>query len=135
MTETAPQLLTVRIPMVPASCLLPNAQRRLSHHVWGPEAAWLRTVTSCYAILTRWTDPPVTTAPVSLTCTIAWPRGRKKVDFGGAVHALKAAVDGLEDAGWMANDRQVVAMAIIQHRADPLDRSGWTEIAMAEALL
>jgi hypothetical protein len=110
--------LTVTIPGVPASCLLPNKQRTLSHHVWGPEAASLRQLTSYAA----WTGPspvniPHTYESVWLHCVIAWPKGRQRCDFQAAVHALKAPVDGLVDAGWMGDDKQLVGMGVIQTRS------------------
>jgi hypothetical protein len=62
----------------------------------------------------------LTFGPVRLICTILWPKGRRVCDFQAAVHALKPLVDGLEVAGWFANDRQVVAMDVFQDR----DRNG-----------
>lgn len=123
--------LTVTIPTVPASCLLPNTQRRTSHHIWGPEAADLRRLTSYAA----WTSPhpvniPHTYEPVRLSCLIAWPKGRKRCDFQAAVHALKAPVDGLVDAGWMGDDKQLVGMDVVQTRSG--DDTGSITITLEE---
>ena len=128
--------LTIRVPMAPASCLLPNAQRRLSHHAWGPEAAKLRDAACEAAVLNRaahgWhlSDGPATTAPVRIAAVIAWPAGRNRCDFQAAVHALKPAVDGLEDALIVANDRQVVGMDVRQVRAERDDPDGWIELTL-----
>lgn len=128
--ERAPDL-TARIVGVPASVLLPNAQRRTSHLVWGPLAAALRHeagwAARAAAEAARWT---ATARPVSLALTIAWPKGRQHPDFQGAVHATKALVDGLADGKWMVDDAQVVAMAVRQVRAESGDAAGWVEVAM-----
>jgi len=68
-------------------------------------------------------DGVIFTGPVRIKTTIAWPKGRKTCDFQAAVHALKAAVDGLEDAEIIANDSQVVGMDITQTKAE--DTDGW----------
>ncbi|MEJ7763160.1 MAG: hypothetical protein WKF80_10260 [Thermomicrobiales bacterium] len=121
------------IPMVPDSVLLPNAQRRLKHYVWGPHAKSLRAVTYQYA---REVVPggEVWAGPVRLLCVIAWPKPRRRCDFQAACHALKGLVDGLADAGWMVDDDQVVGMDIEQVKADPDDRAGWVRVSMAEAV-
>jgi Holliday junction resolvase RusA-like endonuclease len=136
MTVTAPKLhqLTVKVPMVPASCLLPNAQRRTSHHVWGPQAATLREAVGWAAGDARmqWGGPDdiVFRGPVRIYAKITWPKGRQRCDFQAAVHALKAAVDGLEDAEVLANDKQVMGMDVEQIRADRGDMAGWIELTI-----
>lgn len=131
-TAPARPALTVRVPMVPASCLLPNAQRRTSHHVWGPAAAELRETTWHHAAAV---SPPGApgwhgfTRPVFIRTVIAWPKGRRGCDFQAAVHALKAAIDGLQGLFFL-DDRQVVGMDIVQRRADPEDRSGWMTLTV-----
>ncbi len=121
--------LVVIISMVPASCLLPNKQRTLSHHVWGPAALELRQAAywcGKEAMADENRDP--VEGPVRLCCTIAWPQGRRRCDFQAAVHALKPVVDGLEDANWFVDDKQVVAMEVAQVRST--DESGWVRVEL-----
>lgn len=133
-TAPARTALTVHIPAVPASCLLPNAQRRTSYHDWGPAAATLRFAATLAALAAIQRAPALPFAlpvfsPVRVQVIIAWPPGRKTCDFQAAVHALKAAIDGLEGVVFV-NDRQVVGMEITQRRADPEDRSGWMTLTV-----
>lgn len=132
--------LVAVISMVPASCLLPNKQRTLSHHVWGPAALELRQAAywcgkeamadevSAGIFLYPNRDP--VEGPVRLRCTIAWPQGRRRCDFQAAVHALKPVVDGLDDANWFVDDKQVVAMEVAQVRST--DESGWVRVELEE---
>ena len=122
----------VRVPIVPHPCLLPNAQRRTHFHTWGPEARALREATAWSAAMSPDLGPTIT-GPVRIKAVIAWPKRRSGCDFQAAVHALKAAVDGLEDAQVIANDRQVKGMDIEQIRAEKDDKVGWFTLELVEA--
>ena len=130
----------VMIPTVPASVLSPNGQRKRPWRRRHEAAADLRQMVAEYAKDANasqvgrevWSHPardPVA-GPVRLAVVIAWPKGRRLLDFDGAVGALKPAVDALQDAGWMVNDRQVVTMEVRQERSG--DVAGWTRIEMHE---
>lgn len=138
MSETATRLV-VTIPGVPASCLLPNAQRRTHYRVWAPEAAALRSQAATLAFQVRrpferdYPSNVEVQGPFRISCTIAWPKGRQRCDYQAAVHALKATVDGLGDGGWFADDKQLVGMDVEQVRAEPDDRAGWVRVELRSA--
>jgi hypothetical protein len=112
----------IDVPDVPDSCLLPNAQRRTSHHVWGPAAATikLRTRFACHDALWRVggrlypVDLPFPDQPVHITADIWWPKGRRRCDFQAAVHALKAPCDALQGIVY-ADDAQIDGMTVRQY--------------------
>ncbi len=124
----------VRLDRVPDSCLGANIQRRTSHHRWAPAAQALRW-TAAYAareVADRRGDPAFPApAPVQIDAVIAWPRRRHQVDFDNAVHMLKPAVDGITDAGWVENDRQVAGMTVRQTRDS--EGNGWVELIVRAA--
>lgn len=123
-------IATCIVPMVPASVLLPNQASKQAH--WSARAAAraeLRMATYFTAQSTNTIDRvPLATGPVRLSLVIAWPRRRRIVDFDAAVSCCKSLVDGLQDARWVADDKQVVAMEIRQER-DPAGL-GWVRVEM-----
>lgn len=56
--------------------------------------------------------------PVQVRALINWPKGRKKQDPSNVEHCLKAYVDGITDAGWWSNDKQV-------HIQQPIEQVSW----------
>ena len=126
----------VRVVGAPASELLPNAQRRL-HHM--RRAATIKEIRE----RTAWTakgehcgsciSGAAFSGPVRISAVIAWPKGRQVCDFQSAVHALKGAVDGLQDGYVIEDDRLVIGMEIEQIAADPGDAAGWFSLEVSAA--
>jgi hypothetical protein len=69
---------------------------------------------------------PIFAGPVAITAVIGWGKGRKTMDATNAQAALKAAIDGLQDANIFANDKQVVRLDVRQERDRDLAR-GYVE--------
>jgi Holliday junction resolvase RusA-like endonuclease len=60
------------------------------------------------------------TGPVVLRIAVGWPKGRRRHDDDNLVGLMKAVVDGMTDAGWWRNDRQVTI-------ARPIEQQRWTD--------
>ena len=56
------------------------------------------------------------TGPVVVTVSVGWPKGRKRHDDDNMVSLLKAAIDGMTDAGWWLNDSQVTIKRPIEQQ-------------------
>jgi Holliday junction resolvase RusA-like endonuclease len=56
--------------------------------------------------------------PVVVSVTIGWPKGRKRQDPTNVGHCLKAVIDGMSDAGWWNNDKQVTIR-------EPIGQQSW----------
>ena len=74
-------------------------------------------------------DAPETpiAGPVMLTVAIGWPKGRKRQDPSNVAHCIKGAVDGMTDAGWWLDDKQVTIREPIQQQTwgEWQERGGW----------
>jgi Holliday junction resolvase RusA-like endonuclease len=57
---------------------------------------------------------------MGVSVTIGWPKGRKRQDATNVGHCLKAIVDGMTDAGWWVNDKQVTIR-------EPIEQQSWGE--------
>ena len=64
---------------------------------------------------------PIFSGNVIVRAVIAWGKGRKSQDPANAIGSLKPALDGLEDAAIVANDKQIQGVTISQCR-DPEGR-------------
>ena len=60
------------------------------------------------------------TGPVQLTISVGWPKGRKRHDDDNMVTLCKSLVDGMTDAGYWRNDRQVTIRR-------PIDQQPWSQ--------
>jgi hypothetical protein len=114
-------LLTVEIPMHPP--------RECSPNWYGPwrkkakavaelrETAWKAALEAkndfCYLTYEAVFDA----VPVAIHAVIHWGKGRKTMDDTNAASALKAAIDGLQDADIFGNDKQVRQLTVEQQRA------------------
>lgn len=118
-TDTAPEkndhtsqinalrVVTVEIPMAPEKDLIPNQHRKQAH--WSTqsrarkffrnEAAWQASLTLPH----NW--QPIT-GPVTLDIFVHWPK-RRRPDLDAVVSSCKSAIDGLADAGVVADDKQI----------------------------
>ena len=106
-------MLRVVIPMVPASALNPNRAYRRGG--WQPRraaAAVLREMTWAVAMEVQPEAPMV--GRVTVAAVIRWPKARRRLDYDASVAVLKPVLDGLTDAGWWRDDRQVVALHVEQ---------------------
>lgn len=113
---------TVVIPKAPPSSLLPNrSQRRGGWHARVAAAREMREMSNHYARQALFEDRDQDIVPyrgrVVVDVSIGWPPRRKTVDFDAAVSCLKPLLDGLTDAGWWMDDRQVVGMSVRQARS------------------
>lgn len=71
--------------------------------------------------------PEPLTGPVMVTIGIGWPKGRKRQDPSNVGHCLKPVIDGLTDAGYWMDDKQVTIREPIQQQTwgEWQDRGGW----------
>jgi Holliday junction resolvase RusA-like endonuclease len=105
--------LVVTIPMVPPAALTPNRAYRRGG--WQPRraaAAMLRHATWACAVNLRPEEPMV--GQMMVSAVIRWPKGRRRLDYDAAVAVLKPVLDGLTDAGWWRDDRQVAGIVVQQ---------------------
>jgi hypothetical protein len=123
----------VLVPGAPDPALAPNRRHRRGGFYAGVEAAReARSLTGSVArvAFAYVPEPRPFAGPVRVAAVIAWPKGRRALDWDSAIGCLKPYVDGLVDAGWLADDRQVRGIEVEQRRADPGDRSGWVELTV-----
>lgn len=70
--------------------------------------------------------PEPFTGPVKVTVSIGWPKGRKRQDPTNVEFCLKSVIDGMTDAGWWVNDKQVTIERIVQQTwSDWKEQGGW----------
>jgi Holliday junction resolvase RusA-like endonuclease len=105
--------ITVPIPL-PVPWLSANVRRRLHHQALARHTRQQRhdAALCAYAALAGYPDalqrPLFPTGRVRLDVTVC-PRPRQqRADDGAVIEAMKASIDGLEDAGIVANDSQIV---------------------------
>ncbi len=123
--------LALRIPSQPEAALSPNASRKIH---WGTKAkirkkqreAWFDEAWA--AVLESDQRPPLFTGPVVCTITIYRGKNRKPMDQDNLLAAMKAGLDQLQEAGVIANDKQLVFDPVVQER-DP-DGVGYTLVAL-----
>lgn len=106
------------IPMVPDATLNPNARvhwaRRAKAVRELRRAAWA----SAYDARGAFADQPL-----AVEACICWPRGRKRLDADNATACIKAALDGLTDAGVWWDDRSIERLTVTQARLDATGRA------------
>jgi hypothetical protein len=102
--------MRVIVPLCPAPELSPN----YAGH-WGPEAK-AKEIMRKLAKYSAWESRPVEPlrGHVVLEARIGWTKGRKRMDRSNAAAALKALCDGLQDAGYFLNDREVDIVVVEQ---------------------
>lgn len=106
------------VPMAPPVALNPNrAYRRGGHYPRRQAAALLREATWASAWNHRPTEP--ITGYVVVRAKISWPKQRHRVDYDAAVAVLKPVLDGLTDAQWWRDDRQVSGVIVEQETGHP----------------
>jgi hypothetical protein len=102
--------MRVIVPMCPAPELSPN----YAGH-WRAEATAKKAM-RCAAKYAAWESRPAEPlrGHVVLEARIGWTRRRKTMDRSNAAAALKALCDGLQDAGFFVNDRDVDIVVVEQ---------------------
>lgn len=106
-------MLSCVIPTAPDPALTPNRAYRRGG--WQPRraaASQLRYFTWAAAVNSRPSEP--ISGPVVVSAVIQWPKGRRRLDYDAAVSVLKPVLDGLTDAGWWRDDRQVTGILVVQ---------------------
>lgn len=126
-------ILSCQIPATPHTDLRPNKIRTVSGWHRQEIVAALKDATKLVAGQPQNMPPEPMTGPIYISVRIAWEKGRQLQDFEGAVGSLKPMVDGLEKAKWFVNDRQVVAMDVVQVLTQ--ERQGWIEVTVHEGIL
>jgi hypothetical protein len=109
----------VVVPMCPAMELSPNYSGD-----WRPrrrEGRELRKA-AYYCGLQCRPDKPLE-GHVVLHARIGWGKRRQTMDRSNAAAALKWLVDGLQDAGWFANDKEVDILVVEQTSWGKLDKA------------
>jgi len=54
------------------------------------------------------------TGRVTVTVTIGWPKRRPGMDIDNATACLKGAIDGVVDAGYLVDDKQIAELRVRQ---------------------
>ena len=110
----ASRSVVVTIPTAPAKELMPNQQSKQAH--WSPrsrarkafrnEAAW-------QAAMMLPADWEPMAGSVALGIHVHWPK-RRRPDLDAVVASCKAAIDGIADAGVIADDKQIKKLTATQ---------------------
>ncbi len=101
---------SVIVPLAPPRECSPNY-----HGHWRAKAKAvkaLRTAAYWYGYQARPSKP--FTGPVVLRARIGWPKGRRYQDTSNAAASLKGLLDGLQDAAWFLDDRDVTVLVVEQ---------------------
>jgi hypothetical protein len=61
-------------------------------------------------------EAPIFAGPVTVAIAIRWGPGRRTIDVDNAIASCKGLLDGMQDAGVIGNDRQVVGCWVTQGR-------------------
>ena len=112
----------VVIGCVPDSDLSPNA--RVHHMVRARKARQMRQ----YVGWAAKADAPAKPirGPVVLTVTIGWPKRRPGMDIDNATACLKSSIDGLVDAGFIEDDKQITELRVRQRKwGEWREQGGW----------
>lgn len=128
--------LTITIPGTPSSALTPNKSGRRGGHWHALDAkAELRADALKAALPYRNTvgGGPIFAGPVEVTERIVFGKGRRKTDLDAVPLMLKAALDGICDAGIIGDDRQVVRLTVLAHGKDAKG-PGWVELTIREEI-
>lgn len=118
---TAATVYRIIVPSCPADVLSPNA--RVHWSVKNRAAREFRALAKYAAMQDG--RPATILGPVSVSVRVLWPARRRKSDADNALASVKAAVDGLTDAGVWQDDRQIVRMSIEQEKLDKVGRAQW----------
>jgi hypothetical protein len=112
MSDTA-RTITIAIPL-PVPWLSANVRRRLHHQALARHTRQQRhdAALCAYAALAGYPDalqrPLFPTGRVRLDVTVCPRPGQRRCDDTAVWEALKPALDGVEDAGIVADDKQLV---------------------------
>lgn len=119
--------VTVTIPAAPPSQLFPNqASKQGSWHVRSRLRKEYREI-AFYAAR----GAPSITGPVELTLEVAYPSRRRLPDLDATISGAKALLDGVVDAGVLADDDQVVKI-IATHTKLPKGADEYTRMTFRE---
>lgn len=121
--------LTIRVPMVPAPELSPNA--RPHYQAKAKRVRQLREAAKFAAVSARNTvgGGPLFRGVIHVRATIGWPKGRRRVDGDNALASLKACWDGFTDAHLWSDDRYCLFHPVEQVK-DP-DNLGYVEVRVS----
>jgi len=132
MTDTATRTLTVTVPMAPPSKLFPNQASKQGH--WSTRSR-LRAECREVAYFAARSSVPLDTAPITgpveLTLHIGYPSKRRLPDLDASISGAKALLDGVVDAGILADDDQV-ARIIATHEKLPKGEAEFTRLTFTE---
>ena len=101
------------IPMVPDATLNPNARVH-----WARRAKAIRDLRRAAWAAAYDARGAFADQPLAVEVCICWPRGRKRLDADNASACIKAALDGLTDAGVWWDDRSIERLTVTQSRLD-----------------
>ena len=119
---TAAAVWRTVIDCVPDPDLSPNA--RVHHQVRARKARQMRQYVGWAARQDSPREPIA--GPVVLTVTIGWPKRRPGMDIDNATSCLKSSIDGLVDAGFIRDDKQIVELRVRQRKwSEWKDVGGW----------
>ena len=109
-------MITVTIPMAPDNRLFPNAIGRGGH--WGTRAACHAECrqTARYAAMASGMYIEPFNGPVALTVHAGYGYKRTTPDLDATISACKPFIDGLVDAGILADDDQVQKITVTHEK-------------------
>lgn len=101
--------ITIVVYTAPDRALYPNNRLRSGGHWPGVAAAKAQRHTAWGdAINQKPTGWEPITGKVSMRVAFAYPKGRRLPDLDASISAAKAMIDGIVDAGILADDRLIV---------------------------
>jgi Holliday junction resolvase RusA-like endonuclease len=128
-SRARPAKIVVRVPMVPAAELSPNA--RPHPQAKAKYTRQLRQAAQFAAVSARNTcgGGPILRGAIHVYPTIGWPKARRYMDGDNALSSLKAVWDGFTDAHLWTDDRYAIFHPVEQVR-DP-ENLGFVEVTLA----
>lgn len=122
--------ITVTVPTTPPSVLMPNQRRRRHWSVIAKASKECREIAYYAARSARGCNAATITGPVSVTIHVAYEKRRRVPDLDATIGGAKNLLDGVVDAGILADDWQVAEIHATHEKAP--DGIGYTTFTIQE---
>ncbi len=117
----------VTVPMVPDSCLLPNQRIKTHYLKQHKHMSELRTAAKYAASESQ----HKVYAPVEISYSVWWPKGRRRPDVDAIPVACKPALDGIVDAGVITDDGPDTIVRVMASQVKDKHQGGFIEILIS----